>query len=108
MQLASELAFIVPEVLANPTAIFMGIRWDDDEDRQTDVPAWLCYVGLPHNSFGPTGEERNPYPDEVYLVFVNAERVAYHYRWEKCCPDNPKLPLGHSGPGKPRFTRRVL
>ncbi len=108
MELASELAFLVPEVLENPTAIFMGIRWDADENIAADVPSWLCYVGLPSCSFNASGKQLDPYNDMVYLVFVNAERVVYHYRWDKCCPDNPRLPLGHDDPEKPRFRERVL
>ncbi len=104
IQLASELAFILPEVLRNPTAIFMGIRWDADEKLAGDVPGWLCYVGLPQKSYDVNGRETDAYVDKVYLVFVNEDRVVYHYRWDKCCPDNPRLPMGH----KTRFRERKI
>ena len=108
MELASELALIVPEVLLRPTAVFMGIRWDADENNITDVPSWLCYVGLPTCSFTASGEKADPYEGEVYLVFVNADRVVYHHRWDKCAPDNQRLPIGYNDPKRPRFRQRVL
>ena len=104
LELASELANIVPDVLANPTAIFMGIRWEPDENRASDVPGWLCYVGIPIASYNENGIEMPPFVDEVFLVFVNQDRVVYHFRWDKCCMDATTLPIGH----ETRFGKRVL
>jgi hypothetical protein len=51
-----------------------------------------------------SGDERPPYPGEVYLVFVNADRVAYNSRWEKCDHRHDFLPIDHED----RFIRRWL
>ncbi len=93
---AKELGFILPEVLRKPTAIFQGIREEGESE-------WLCYCGLPSHSYHKDGTRRAPYEDEVYLVFVNADRVAYNSRWEKCDPDNPKVPSNIDG----RFHQRL-
>lgn len=106
IQLAKELAFLVPEILQSPKAIFEGIRWDNDEDR-TSVDSWLCYCGVPSRAFTINGADRAPYENKVYLVFVNADRVVYHYRWDKCCPDNPWMPVGYDDIAKPRFRKRI-
>jgi hypothetical protein len=99
---AKECGLIVPAILQRPTAIFEGLRRDEDEDR--DGYGWRCYCGIPEHSYRPDGSEARPYPGQVYLVFVNDERVAYNWRWEKADPDNPRLPLGHAD----RFTQQLL
>jgi hypothetical protein len=45
-----------------------------------------------------------PYPGQVYLVFLNDEKVAYNWRWEKADPDQPGLPMDHED----RFKQRLL
>jgi hypothetical protein len=40
-----EAAFIVPEVLQHPTAIFEGLTQEEDEDRRG--AGWRCYCGIP-------------------------------------------------------------
>ena len=50
------------------------------------------------------GTETNPYPNQVYLVFVNDEGVAYNWRWEKADPDAPTLPIDY----ETRFRTRLL
>ena len=76
---AKECAYIVPEILLNPTAIFEGLRRDEDEDRTGF--GWRCFCGIPQNSYRADGTTAPPYPAQVYLVFVNDERVAYNWRW---------------------------
>jgi len=100
---ASECAYIVPEILKNPKAVFEGIRWDEDEDRFEGSAAWRCYCGMPAHSYRPDGTPAPPYLDEVYLVFINHESVAYNWRWEKCDPDDPNVPNGHAE----RFKKRL-
>ena len=99
---ALEAAYIVPAVLSGPTAIFEGLRWDEDEDR------WgygsRCYCGRPDRSYARDGSEGPPYAGQVYLVFINEDGVAYNWRWEKAAPDAPDLPEGHDV----RFRRRLL
>lgn len=98
MGAAKDLAYTLPHVLQHPTAIFQGVR--DEGEKE-----WLCYCGIPPRTFHLlTGDARNAYPGEVYLVFVNADRVAYNSRWEKCDPSDSKLPFDFQG----RFIRRWL
>lgn len=73
---AKECGIIVPMILQKPTAIFEGLRLDEDEDRRGY--GWRCYCGVPEQSFRPDGTSGRPYPDQVYLVFVNDEGVAYN------------------------------
>jgi len=100
---ASECAHIVPEILQAPKAVFEGLRYDEDEDRFGDAAGWRCYCGIPKNSYRANGEPAKPYEDKVYLVFINDQGVAYNWRWEKCDPDDPRLPMDH----ETRFKRRL-
>lgn len=99
---AKECALIVPMILQHPTAIFSGLRRDEDEDRTGF--GWRCYCGIPEHSCRPDGSEARPYPNQVYLVFVNDERVAYNWRWEQADPNDPTLPKDHNT----RFRQRLL
>ncbi len=76
-----EAANIVPHVLQHPTAIFEGLRREEDEDRWGC--GWRCYCGLPLCSYRADGSEAEAYKRQVYLVFVNDQGVAYNWRWEK-------------------------
>src|SRR5438105_4133969 len=70
---ARELAFTVPWALMHPLAVCRGVR-DRDEAN------WLCYSSRPHRGYDhPTGEVFSAQPDEVFLVFVNSERVVYNW-----------------------------
>lgn len=108
---AKECGYTLPMILQNPTAVFEGLRRGSDEDRlPNDDSGWRCYCGRPSVAYDGNGKEMPPWPDEVFLVFVSAEKVAYNWRWEKCDPDNPELPLDHSvGEDEPgtRFRRRL-
>lgn len=99
---AKECGIILPMILQCPTAIFEGLRQDEDEDRRG--VGWRCYCGIPENAFYPDGTERSPFPGQVYLVFVNDERVAYNWRWEKADEADPTLPQNHDF----RFKTRLL
>jgi hypothetical protein len=99
---AKECGLIVPAILQKPSAIFEGLRQDDDEDRRGF--GWRCYCGIPEHSFRADGSEARPYPGQVYLVFVNDERVVYNWRWERADPNDPFLPLNH----ETRFKKRLL
>jgi len=39
------------------------------------------------------GSEAAPWPGEVFLVFVSAERVAYHWYWYEADATNPNVPV---------------
>lgn len=97
-----EAAEIVPAVLQNPRAIFEGFCTDGDEDHRG--VGWRCYVGLPDRSYTVDGQKRPPWEDEVFLVFLNEDRVAYNWRWEKCDLDAPNLPKNYAD----RFKMRLL
>ena len=97
-----EAAYIVPEILQRPQAVFEALCEDMDEDRRG--VGWRCYCGIPSRAFSRDGSERPTYPGSVYLVFVNADRVAYNWRWEKADENAPDLPIGY----ETRFKRRLL
>lgn len=99
---AMEAAYIVPHVLQSPTAIFEGLRQDEDEDRRG--VGWRCYCGVPAHGYQTDGAERPAYRGQVYLVFVNQDKVAYNWRWEKADPTQLTLPIGH----EVRFKERRL
>jgi len=92
-----ELAYVLPEVLRCPTAIFQGIREEGEED-------WLCYCGLPSHGYRRNGDRISAPEEEVYLVFVSADRVAYNSRWERCDQGNSKFPEDYQN----RFDKWVL
>jgi hypothetical protein len=94
---AKELAFLVPEVLESPCAIFQGVREDGEDD-------WLCYCGRPEYAYrGFTGQRVLAPLDEVYLVFVNSDRVAYLNRWDKADSEQRRFPVDY----RIRFGKRV-
>lgn len=99
---ANEAAFIVPQTLQKPTAIFEGLRRDEDDDRRG--VGWRCYCGSPSRSYRTDGSERPRWPGSVYLVFVNRDGIAYNWRWEKEDASCPGLPAGHGM----RFKKRLL
>ena len=100
---AMECARIVPAVLQNPTAVFTGLRRDEDEDRRG--VGWRCYCGVPDHSYHQDGTRAGPRRGQVHLVFVNHEGVAYNWRWEPANPDDPELPRDCD---ETRFRRRLL
>ena len=99
---AKECGLLVPYTLQQPTAIFEGLRKDEDEDRR--IPGWYCYCAKPACSFDENGEEQPPYPNEVFLVFVNRDKVAYNWRWARADKNDDRLPENY----EERFERRAL
>jgi hypothetical protein len=99
---AKECGYTVPAVLQQPTAVFEGLRRDEDEDPRG--AGWRCYCGVPDCSFRQDGSRAAPYAGQVFLVFVNDEGVAYNWRWEKADPDDSNLPRDHEA----RFARKLL
>lgn len=99
---AAECAFLVPYTLQHPGAIFEGIRLEEDEDRRN--AGWYCYCSVPECSYNEDGVPQSAYPGQVFLVFVNARRVAYNWRWAKADADSPQWPVDYAT----RFTRRAL
>jgi hypothetical protein len=99
---AKECGYIVPAILQKPTAIFEGLRRDEDEDPKG--VGWRCYCGIPENAYQADGTKRSPYPGQVYVVFVNDEGVAYNWRWEKADSENANLPADY----QTRFRKQLL
>jgi hypothetical protein len=96
-----EAAEVVPQVLMSRGPVFEGLTTDADEDSRG--VGWRCYCGIPDRSYTPDGDRCPPRRGQVYLVFLNEDRVAYSWRWEKADPDNPDLPIGY----QERFKRRL-
>lgn len=92
----------VPEVLQCPTAVFEGLCSDEDEDYRG--VGWRCYCGIPKHDYSFEGHELSPRPKRVFLVFVNVERVAYNWRWEKCDETDDNLPINYQN----RFKTRCI
>ena len=64
----------MPLTLQQPTAVFRGVR-EEGESR------WLCYVGLPPDAYNHRmGERLRPWLGQVFLVFVDDDRIVYHWR----------------------------
>lgn len=99
---AKEAAYIVPHVLQKPTAVFEGLRQDEDEDRRG--VGWRCYCGIPLHSYRTDGSEGLPYKKQIYLVFVNRDGIAYNWRWEKADPSSTDLPINY----QTRFKTRLI
>ena len=92
---------IVPEVLENPTVIFEGLRWEQDEDK--DRPGWFCYCGKPSFMYDKRGTKVESDPNQVFLVFVNDEAIAYNWRWEFVDETDLEIPKGEN-----RFVSKVF
>lgn len=97
-----EAGFLVEYCLKHPTAIFEGLRRDEDEDCRG--VGWRCYCGTPNCAYASDGKETNPPRGKVFLVFVNDEGVAYNWRWDLADAENNRLPEHYDI----RFKRRAL
>lgn len=77
-----ELRDCVMAVLLGPSAIYRGLRCDEDEPRASDLaPGWVCYCGRPPCRYDlPSGREIGM-AGRVLLVFVNEDRIVYHHHW---------------------------
>jgi hypothetical protein len=98
-----EAAEAVAHVLADPKAIYEGVRWDCDSDKESDSDDWLCYSGIPKEAFATDGRPHAPYEGEVLLVFVNSDGVAYLWRWDECDDDDTTAPRDW----RTRFCKKV-
>lgn len=99
---------LVRSVLDSPTAIFQGIRFEEDERHTCHCPGWLCYCGLPIKDYTSSGTEINPPPKKVFLAFVNDEHVVYNWGWERADLDAWERGLYFPTEYQNRFQRRVL
>ena len=101
-----EAVELVPFTLKNPCAIFEGLRPPDDK-YSGESPGWLCYCSRPIRDFTKSGQECNPEPGTVFLVFVNEDKVVYNWRWEnadgEALDDQRYMPWDY----KTRFRKQV-
>jgi hypothetical protein len=97
-----EAARVVPAILLKPLGIFEGLCRDADEPYHG--VGWRCYSGQPTVAYKEDGTACDPWDGEVFLVFVNDERVAYEWYWTKGDPNRPGWPTGHEG----RFKKNLL
>ena len=99
---AVEECKYVFQALSRPESLFRGIRKDEDE-KFTDSPGWLCYstrVSCRYNREGqPYSSEK-----EVFLVFVNEEKVVYNWTWCEADPSDDKIPIDSDT----RFKERLI
>lgn len=103
---ALEARDLVPFCLRYPTAIFEGLTRDADEPIGRGV-GWRCYVTAPEKAYAKDGREVSPHGGEVFLVFLNAGHVAYNWYWDRCDPDDRRIPRGCVGETS-RFNERLL
>jgi len=93
-----ELAFTLPWAIMNPTAIFRGIREEGEPD-------WFCYCAVPSKRYDyRTGESRLTQRGRVFVVYVDADRIIYNWRWEPADASNGDLPQNYTQ----RFDERTL
>jgi hypothetical protein len=86
MGAAKELAHNVPWTLENPVAVFRGVREEGESQ-------WLCYVAQPPDAYDyRTGERVRPWLGQVFLVFVDDDRIVYHWRWDQTDPADLEHP----------------
>lgn len=97
-----EAAYVLPQVLLKPTAVFRGLTQDADEPRRG--VGWLCYVGRPSQCFEDDGRPVRPPRDRVFLVFVNDEWIAYNWHWCAADARDPELPEEYAT----RFHERLI
>ena len=99
-----EATQTVGEVLNRPLAIFAGIRQEDDENKGPNGVGWWCYAGVSSTRFLQGGSVRTAKSDEIFLVFVTDEFVAYNSRWELASPRPEWFQDGYLE----RFRRRIF
>lgn len=93
----------VPYALQHPRHIYEGLCRDEDETESDDA-GWRCYCCIPPHAYNKDGSEREPWPNEVFLVFANVEKVAYNWYWHVCDENDSTQPKGY----KTRFLKEVL
>ena len=61
-------------------------------------------VGRPSKAYSESGYPKEPWPGQVYLAFLNDDKVVYNWAWTKADTYNPDLPEGY----EERFKGRIL
>ena len=90
-------AFLVPDVCADPHAIFEGYGRVGQSDA-------LCYTGFPAGDYAKThGIEPVLQVNRVLLVFMTEAYEVTKWRWCEVDPDGSGYPVNH----QKRFGRRL-
>jgi len=97
-----EAAFNVPYVLQHPNGVFEGLCLEQDEDKRGY--GWRCYCAVPPHDYEENGGEKPPRLNKIFLVFVNADKIAYNWRWEKVDPQNDRFPIDF----QTRFRKQII
>lgn len=101
-------AHLVRLALKQPTGIFRGIRFEEDELHSCHSPAWLCYCCCPPIDFTRAGVEISAPPKMVFLVFVSEDKTVYNWGWERADLDawdaGKRLPVNYQN----RFQEHVI
>ena len=97
-----EAAYVLPQVLSKPTAIFEGFLHDGDEPKRG--AGWRCYCGKPTICFEDNGRQLRAREGFVFLVFVTDENIAYNWRWDQADQFDASLPRDWQD----RFQRKLL
>jgi hypothetical protein len=102
MGAARELAFTVPAAVQSPTGIFRGVTEFEEGDED-----WLIFVARPPRAYDwKTAESVPVWKGEVFLVFVDEDRVIRRWYWDDASDKkNPRLPEGYD---KGRFKECLL
>jgi hypothetical protein len=99
---AKECAYMVPFTLQHPVGIFEGLKEDADEDPRG--LGWYCYCSTPSYSYDENGKQIPPFPGRVFLVFVNRDKVAYNWYYDRVDASDQRFPERF----ETRFQRRAL
>jgi hypothetical protein len=101
MGAAKELMYTVLHAIQKPTAVYRGVTEFDDGDED-----WLIYVTVPPYAYDhKTGDTVRAWKGEVFLVFVDEDRVIRQWYWDDADPVNPRLPVNHD---QGRFVEKLL
>lgn len=90
-------AYLVPKISIKPNCLYEGLLNEKDESqvgltKNERGLGWICYGGFPDIDYNDIGQEINPPPGKIFLVFVNDKRIIYNWRWESEDPKNPGHP----------------
>jgi len=103
--LALEFAELVPYTVQarGLKNAWRGLTDWDGEDGDED---WIVYVSTPTYAYDhKRGVKVDPWKGEVFMVFVDEDKLIRRWGWRSADPQNPKLPEGHD---KRRFKERLI
>jgi len=99
-----EAAYVVPQALQRPTAVFEGLKREGDEPHRRGAAGWRCYCTIPDRAYDKDGQRHDPWDNEVFMAFVDDERIVYNWYWYQSDRENERLPDDYGN----RFERQLL